>query len=314
MSKPFVTADTAAFLGFLAANAGPRVYEVSAAQARALFRTLVHLAELPVGELAVKRDLQLPGPAGPLAARLFDARAERDPGPLAVFFHGGGFVLGDLDTHASFCAEAARRLDLPVLAVDYRLAPEHPYPAAHDDCEAAARWAAQSPEALGRGVTELVLLGDSAGANLALGATLALRDRPASARVRALLALYPVVSDSADWESHRDFADGYVLTAESIAHFGRCYRWDAKDPRAVPLGRELAGMPPTLVLTASLDPLRDQGRAFAAELARAGVRSGLREARGQVHGFLGLRKAIPSAQREAVAALDAFRAMLAEPL
>ena len=115
------------------------------------------------------------GVAGGIPARLFDARETREPGPVVLFFHGGGFVIGDVDTHASFCAEMARTLNLPVVSVDYRLAPENRWPAAPDDCEAAARWVAESPPELGRKVTSIVLSGDSAGGNLsadaAVGAT-----------------------------------------------------------------------------------------------------------------------------------------------
>jgi acetyl esterase len=122
--------------------------------------------------LAVIRDLTAPGPAGPVRVRLYDARETRAPGPMVVFFHGGGFVIGDLDTHHAFCTEIAAALDLPVVAVDYRLAPEHPFPAAPDDCEAVTRWVATSPAELGRTVTGLILTGDSAGGNLTIVTTL----------------------------------------------------------------------------------------------------------------------------------------------
>src|SRR3546814_4522502 len=134
-------------------------------------------ADLPVEELAVEQDLHCPGPGGEIRLRLFDAREMRAPGPAVVFFHGGGFVLGDLDTHAHFCAEAARQLDLPVIAVDYRLAPENPWPAGPDDCEAAARWIAGSPEQLGRVVTGLALCGDSGGGKLSIVTAMALRGK-----------------------------------------------------------------------------------------------------------------------------------------
>src|SRR5690349_9062938 len=114
-----------------------------------------HVADAEVGELAVIRDFNCPGPNGEIGLRLYDSREQRGPGPLFLFFHGGGFVLGDLDTHEPFCAELARELDMPVVAVDYRLAPEHPWPAGIEDSIAAARWVATSPEALEREVTGL---------------------------------------------------------------------------------------------------------------------------------------------------------------
>src|SRR3546814_4738954 len=146
-------------------------------KSRTIMRDMRVLADVPVGELAVELDLHCPGPGGEIRLRLFDAREMQAPGPAVVFFHGGGFVLGDLDTHAPFCAEAARQLDLPVIAVDYRLAPENPWPAGPDDCEAAARWIAGSPEQLGRVVTGLALCGDSAGGTLSIVTAMALRDR-----------------------------------------------------------------------------------------------------------------------------------------
>ena len=150
-----------------------------------------HVADAPAGELAVIRDLSCPGPAGDIGLRLYDARESREAGPLFLFFHGGGFVLGDLDTHEPFCAEIARQLDMPVVAVDYRLAPEHPWPAGIEDCIAAARWVGGSPEALGRTTTGLVLAGDSAGGNFTIVTALALRDEPAAVPVLAQWPIYP---------------------------------------------------------------------------------------------------------------------------
>ena len=148
-----------------------------------------HVAELPLGDLAVTRDIAIPDPAGDIPARLYDARDSRDAGPVMVFFHGGGFVIGDLDTHGPYCAEAARQLDMPVVSIDYRLAPEHPFPAATDDCEAAARWVAENIACTG-----LILSGDSAGGNLTIVTAMALRDEPAAVPVIAQNPIYPVVA------------------------------------------------------------------------------------------------------------------------
>jgi acetyl esterase len=180
MSDPFVRPDVALFLNFLNNVPGPKMFELSADEARAQMRAMGGVAELPVGDLAVHEDLSIPGPAGTIPARLYDARESRTPGPVMIFFHGGGFVIGDLDTHGPYCAEAARQLDMPVVSVDYRLAPEHPFPAAPDDCEAAARWVADNIPCTG-----LVLSGDSAGGNLTVVTTMALRDKPAAVPVIA---------------------------------------------------------------------------------------------------------------------------------
>ena len=185
MAEPYVRPDVRLFLDYLNNLPGPRTHEVGPAEARLMMIKSRHVADAPVGELAVIRDLSMPGPGGEIGLRLYDARETRDAGPLLLFFHGGGFVLGDLDTHEPFCAEIARLLDLPVLAVDYRLAPEHPWPAGIEDAIAAARWAADSPEALGREVTGLIVCGDSAGGNFAIIAALALRDEPARVPVLA---------------------------------------------------------------------------------------------------------------------------------
>src|SRR5262245_48292107 len=152
MAKPFVRPDVQQFLDFFNNLPGPKSYEVEPAEAREMVARGRDVMDLPVGELAVIRDLSAPGPGGEIPLRLFDVRETREPGPLFLFLHGGGFVFGDLDSHAPFCAEMARELDMPVLAVDYRLAPENPWPAGVEDAIAAARWAAESPEALGRGV------------------------------------------------------------------------------------------------------------------------------------------------------------------
>jgi acetyl esterase len=271
-----------------------------------------HVADAPVGDLAVIRDLACPGPAGEIGLRLYDARDERDAGPLFLFFHGGGFVMGDLDTHEPFCAEMARALDMPVLAVDYRLAPEHPWPAGAEDCIAAARWAAASPAELGRAVTGLVIAGDSAGGNFAIVASLALRDEPAAVPVLAQWPIYPAADPTEGYPTFEDCAEGYLLTRDGMRWFDDCYRADGGDWRYSPLVKSQAGLPPTLVVTASLDPIRDQGRAYAAECVRAGVPTVFREAEGNIHGFINLRKAIPSSQRDLDGCVAALKLMLGE--
>ena len=188
MAEPYVRPDVRQFLDYLNALPGPKTHELGPAEARTMMLASRQVADAPVGELAVIRDLAFPGPGGEVGLRLYDAREDREAGPLVLFFHGGGFVLGDLDSHEPFCAEMARALDLPVLAVDYRLAPEHPWPAGIEDAIAAAYWAAGSPEALGRTVTGLVTCGDSAGGNFAIIVTLALRDTPAKVPVHRAMA------------------------------------------------------------------------------------------------------------------------------
>src|SRR5687767_1310306 len=254
MSDPYVRPDVRIFLDYLNSLPGPRSHEVGPNEARVMMLASRHVADLPTGELAVIRDLTCPGPAGEIPLRLYDARESREAGPLFLFFHGGGFVFGDLDTHEPFCAEMARQLDLPVVAVDYRLAPEHPWPAGAEDCIAAARWVAGSPEALGREVTGLVLAGDSAGGNFTIVTSLALRDEPAVVPVLVQWPIYPAADPGKGYPSLKDFGEGYLLTREGINYYDDCYRPDPKDWRYAPLVKSQAGMPPTLVVTASLDP------------------------------------------------------------
>ena len=311
MTTPYVRPDVAAFLGFVNNAPGPKMHELSPADARGQMRIMGHVAELEVGELAVIRDLSIPGPAGTIPARLYDARADRGAGPVMVFYHGGGFVIGDLETHGPYCAEAARQLDLPVISIDYRLAPEHPFPAATDDCEAATRWIAGSPPELGLTVTGLIPSGDSAGGNLAIVVTLALRDNPAAVPVIAQNPIYPVVSDHGDWDSIRSFSEGYLLTAEGMDWFGKAYASDPTTREGAPLPFDHIGTPPTVVITATLDPLHDQGVAYVEALEAAGVAVRHVEANGNIHGFINLRKMIPSSQEDVKANLDALKAVLA---
>jgi acetyl esterase len=307
MTEHFVRPDVAGFLAFLNAQPGPKTHEVTAAEARAMMVMMAQLAEEPLGELGTVRDLAIPGPAGTIPARVFDVAAEREPGPVMVFYHGGGFVIGDLDVYAPYCAEVSRQLDMPVISIDYRLAPEHPFPAAAEDCEAATRWIAENIACTG-----IITSGDSAGGNLTIVITMALRDNPAAVPVIAQHPIYPLVSDSDDWQSMRDFADGYLLTADSIDYFNAAYQADPDDYRRVPLKFSQEGMPPSLVTTASLDPLRDQGLAYVEALRAAGVRVEHRSAEGNIHGHITLRKAIPSSQADVMGNMAALKAMLAE--
>lgn len=312
VADPYVRPDVRAFLDYVNNLPGPRTHEVGPNEARLMVRATRHVADALPGELAVIRDLACPGPGGEIPLRLYDARDRREAGPLLLFFHGGGFVFGDLDTHEPFCAEIARQLDLPVLAVDYRLAPEHPWPAGAQDCIAAARWAAGSPEGLGREVTGIVTCGDSAGGNFAIIVSLALRDEPAAVAVLAQWPIYPAADPAKGYPSYEDFAEGYFLTRDGMRWFDDCYRPDGQDWRYSPLVKSQEGMPPTLVVTASLDPIRDQGRAYAAATIAAGVPTVFREAKGNIHGFINLRKAIPSSQEDIDGCVAALKLLLAE--
>lgn len=299
--------DVAAFLAFLNAQEGPPMNELAPEASREMMRVMGQIADVPRGEIAKVEDRTIAAPAGALPIRIYDNRPDREAGPVMLFFHGGGWVIGDLDTHDPFCAEAARQLDMPVIAVDYRLAPEHPFPAAPEDCEAATRWVADNIPCTG-----LVLSGDSAGGNLSIATALTLRDKPAAKPVVAIFPIYPAVTTHNDWQSFRDFGEGHLLTSDAMTWFSDHYAADAKDYRASPIDFPAEGMPPTLLITAGLDPLRDQGRAYAGKLIAAGVPTIYREAKGNIHGFICLAQGIPSSADDIKGALTILKAMVAE--
>ncbi len=312
MSDPFVRPDVRGFLDMLAGIPGPKMHELTPTQARAQYVAMKDMVDLPQGDVAEVRDVMIPGPAGDIPARLFDTRTSREPGPVVVFYHGGGFVIGSSDSHAGFCAEMTRALDLPVVSVDYRMGPEDPWPASPDDAETAARWVAGHPDALGRTATGLVLVGDSAGGNLAIVTAMSLRDTPAAVPVIAQAPIYPATDTSKPYESYDLFKDGYLLTKESLEWFAKGYGADHGHVRTSPLLGELKGMPPAVIVTASLDPIRDQGRAYASALIAAGVPTVFREAVGNIHGFITLRKMIPSSVGDVAGLMVALKAVINE--
>ena len=205
--------------------------------------------------------------------------------PALVYFHGGGWTIGDLDTHDVLCRQLANGARCAVFSVDYRLAPEAPFPAAVEDCLAATRFVFEKSGSLKIDVSRIAVGGDSAGGNLA--AVVALhRQRPLAFQ----LLIYPATDQRCDTESHRRNGAGYLLTREGIEFFRRCYLPEKKhwaDWRASPLlAASHAGLPPALVITAGYDPLRDEGREYAERLAQAGVEVAYREYSDMVHGFL----------------------------
>ncbi|WP_225206350.1 alpha/beta hydrolase [Novosphingobium huizhouense] len=313
IEKPqhYVRPDVAAFLAMMNAAEAPPMSEVGPEMARAGYLAMGQLAEADPRPLAVIRDLSCPGPAGDIRLRLYDKRETREASPVVVFYHGGGFVIGDLESHHSLCTAIADELDLPVVAVDYRLAPEHPFPAAPDDCEAATRWIAGSPAELGRTVTGLVTTGDSAGGNLTIVVSQALAADPAAVPVLVQAPLYPVADDNLDDWSYHAFAEGFLLTRDTMIWFGNCYAAEPGHPRSAPIKGDLANTPPTVLVTAGLDPLRDGGRAYGAALIQAGVDVSYLELKGTIHGFAQTRKALPSANDDLSAILAEVRLKLA---
>jgi acetyl esterase len=258
--------------------------------ARAQLRTLA--SYLDPGIAVGVRDISVPGPAGPLRARHYTPVNSLVSGggePLLVFFHGGGFVVGDLETHDGLCRLICRDAGVHVLAIDYRLAPEHPAPAAVDDCFAAYQWALEHAAELGADPTRVAVGGDSAGGNLAAVVSQLARGRDVPVPALQLL-LYPVVDFAAETRSKTLFSDGYFLTKVDIDWFRSHYlsgsQLDPSDPRISPLlAEDLTGLPPAMVLTGGFDPLRDEGNQYAEALAAAGVPVDHRQFGSLVHGF-----------------------------
>lgn len=310
MTMTYVRPDVQAYLDHRNAHPTPLSTAEFLAKLKAMGSDFMTALDAPILPTTVVKDLVVPGPAGDIPVRLYDPRELRGAGPVVIFFHGGGFCKGSIDTHASLSAELAHRLDMPVLSVDYRLAPDFVWPAAPDDAEAATRWIAGNGYEFGREVTGILLCGDSAGGNLASVVALALRDRPAKVPVLLQVPIYPATQFGNDTESKRLYCDGFGLDSRNIAIYDVHYQPDPADWRASPLVADQTGLPPTVVITASLDPLRDEGRAYAAKCVAAGVPTLFWEAHGQVHGFATFRKVIPSAVGDLEQVISLIRAGL----
>lgn len=231
------------------------------------------------------RDLAVAGGAGEIPARLYTPSGASTPSGLLVYFHGGGFVIGDLESHDGHCRRLAAGAGCRILSVDYRLAPEHPFPAGHDDALAATRWAFDHAADIGADPARIAVGGDSAGGNLAASLALDLRDDPMR-RIVFQLLLYPGISPN-DETASRKTLDGPILTRSVLAWFEK-HLAALGHPHAhrAQLGeRDLAGAPPALIVTAGFDPLKDEGRDFAARLNAAGVAARHVEHPSLIHDF-----------------------------
>jgi acetyl esterase len=276
-----------AFLDQLAASAIPPVETLTPREARLQMEAgTVMLGRLP--EVGRVEDHVLPGPETPLRVRL-TAPAAGGPFPGLIYFHGGGWVTGSLFSHDHLCRALTRAAGVAVISTEYRLAPEHPFPAAVDDAEAAARWVAGHAAGLGLDPARLAVGGDSAGGTLAAAVARRARDQGGPDLAFQLL-LYPATDADLDTSSYRENADGYMLTRAAMAWYWDLYVPDLSlrsHPDAAPLrAGDLTGLPPALVVTAEYDVLRDEGEAYARRLAEAGVAARLVRYDGMIHGFL----------------------------
>jgi acetyl esterase/lipase len=287
-------------LAMLVAAGRPKVWQVTPVEAREGIIALAQAADLkdvPIGGI---ENGVLPGPAGPLACRIYTPVGAAT-GPLAgiVYFHGGGFVIGNLDTHEGMCRVLANASGCRLVSIDYRLAPEHKFPAGVEDGLAATRWVAVEASRLGIDPRRIAVAGDSAGGNLA--AVVCQMARQAGGPDIALQVLFcPATDATHDTASARAFAEGYLLEAESMRWFGEQYcppDVNLHDPRLAPLhAADLAGLPAAHIHTAAFDPLRDEGKAYADRLEAAGVTVRYTCHDGMIHHFYALGGAIPYAR------------------
>ena len=289
--------------------------EPSPEAARARFRREMEIFGGPKTRVGAARDFEIPGAGGPLPVRHYAPAASEAKPALLVYLHGGGFVIGDLETHDEACRLLCRHAATDVLSVDYRLAPEHPFPAALEDTLAALRWARANASAFGVDPARVALGGDSAGANLsAVASRLATQDGSPPA---AQLLIYPPTDGVGQHASHGMFGEGFFLSRADRDDFTRYYLdgtgVPVEDPRVSPLhATELSGLPPALLITAGFDLLRDEGEAYSEALRAAGTIVRARRFPALAHGFVNLTGVSPASRRALIKVAEEWRALLDE--
>ncbi|UMB70305.1 alpha/beta hydrolase [Mycobacterium paraterrae] len=263
----------------------PPVHTMTGAQARATIRERFVPTANPESVAHIVDDT-IPGPGGDIPVRMY--RPAGDGLPLLVYAHGGGFVFCDLDSHDGLCRSIANHVPAVVISVDYRLAPENPWPDAAEDVYAVAKWTAENAEALGGDADRVAVGGDSAGGNLAAVTAVMARDR-GGPLLAAQLLIYPVVAADFDTESYRLFGKGFYNPKPALQWYWDQYvpaRADREHPYASPLRADLGGLPPAVIVTAGHDPLRDEGNAYGDALEAAGVATVRCPFEGGIHGFM----------------------------
>lgn len=278
-----------ALMDQMAAAKGPTINSLSPADARRVTAGLFKPPAEQLEKVAKIEDRKIPGPGGEIPIRVYTPEGQ-GPFPVLVFFHGGGWVICDLDTHDSICRALTKKAGCVTVSVDYRLAPEHKFPAGVEDCFAATRWVADHAKELNGDARRLAVGGDSAGGNLSAVISQLARDADGP-RIAFQLLIYPATEAELDSESHKTFTN-YFLTRDDIVWFWGHYLRspaDRKDPRIAPaLAKSLKGLPPAFILTAEFDPLRDEGEAYGAKLRAAGVDATVKRYDGMIHGFVSL--------------------------
>jgi acetyl esterase len=300
--------DAQALLDVMRATGAKQPYELPVELARERMRTALVSRGEPLS-LAEVRDVQLPSPHGPLPMRLY--RPSEGELGMALFLHGGGWTLNDLDTHDRLCRRIAQRSGLLLAALHYRRAPEHRHPAPLEDALLAYRWLLDNSACIGGEPGRLALVGESSGGTTATCLSLLLRDLEAPPPTLQALA-YPLTDVAGRWPSYRERGSGYTLDCQLVEWFMSHYlpeRAGLNDPYLLPMAAsELCGLPPTFVMTAEFDPLRDEGIAYAQRLLEAGVQVEHVHVADQMHGFLLLGQALPKAEALIDRLADALRA------
>jgi acetyl esterase len=298
----------------MAAMGGAPLEQMTPEEARAMFGAVAAMAG-PPEEVAAVEDRAIPGPdANQIPVRIYTPAGGTAPRPVVVYFHGGGFVIGNIESHDATCRQLANLAEAVVVSVDYRLAPEHRAPAAAEDCYAATKWVADNAAALGVDPARLAVAGDSAGGNLAAVTALLARDRGGPA-VKFQLLIYPVTDLTLSQPSIEENGEGYMLTAAGMRWFADHYLGAGGDDKAAivsPLhADDVSGLPPALVLTAEFDPLRDEGEAYAARLEEAGGRVTVKRYDGLIHGFFAMGMVLDAAKAAVPEVAEQLKAALA---
>lgn len=302
MSRETLHPDAAKVCEIIVAANRPPMESMTPPEARLAYLASRQVLQPDAEEVAEVVALDAPGPAGPIRLRLYRGLGvnKTELQPALVYFHGGGWVIGDLESHDQVCRALANAARCIVVAVDYRLAPEHKFPAAADDAIAATRWISDNGQRLGIDASRLAVGGDSAGGNLSAVVSLDARDRGGPPLAFQLL-IYPSTDMSMDWPSHTLHAAQLPLRRSTMQWFVDHYLRDAKDKtdwRASPLRAEnFEKLPAALVVTASFDPLCDEGEAYARSLADAKVPVTLERFAGQIHGFLSMGRIVADSDR-----------------
>ncbi len=295
-----LSAQAAQVLQLIERAGNPEYHHMTAREARAAHESRAGALDMAPDPLSHVVDVTLPGGGAPRPARVYASHAPGPPLPVVLWLHGGGHTVGSVRSYDAVCRRLARDSDCLVVSLEYRLAPEHKFPAALDDAWAALEWLARHAGELGGDAGRIAVAGDSAGGNLAAVCALLARDR-GMAMLRAQVLVYPAVSPHLEFESHRLFAEGYLLGVQSIRWFQSQYLNHARertDWRFAPLlAADHGGLAPALVMVAGHDPLRDEGIAYAHRLQAAGTRVELVNHADMIHAFWSLGGIIDEAAR-----------------